>query len=106
MIDGVSVRLARPEDRRALLRLAALDSAPEPAGAWLVADVEGEAWAALPLSGGGAIADPFRHTADLVALLEVRAAQLQAGASSVRAWRRSSAVTSSWLRRALALSSE
>ncbi len=60
MIDGVNVRMMRPEDRAALMRLAALDSGPIPFGAWLVAEVEGELWAALPLAGGRAVADPFR----------------------------------------------
>ena len=78
MIDGVNVRLMRPEDRAALVRLAALDSGPMPFGAWLVAEVEGELWAALPLAGGSALADPFRHTADLVSLLEMRAGQMRA----------------------------
>ena len=82
MIDAVNVRLMRPEDRAALVRLAALDSGPVPFGAWLVAEVEGELWAALPLTGGRALADPFRHTADLASLLEMRAVQMRAGPHS------------------------
>jgi len=78
MIDGVTVRMMRPEDRAALVRLAALDSGPIPFGAWLVAEVEGELWAAAPLAGGHALADPFRPTADLVELLEMRAAHMRA----------------------------
>jgi hypothetical protein len=42
----------------------------------LVAAVGGEPWAALPLDGGRAIADPFRPTATLVTLLEIRVAQM------------------------------
>lgn len=82
MIDGVRVRLARPEDHPALVRLAGLDSGPMPLGAWLVAEVEGQLWAALPLAGGSAIADPFRYTADLVSLLDVRAGQIRAASAS------------------------
>lgn len=78
MIDGVHVRLMRPEDRAGLVRLAALDSGPMPFGAWLVAEVEGELWAAMPLAGGRALADPFRHTAELVSLLEMRVGQMRA----------------------------
>jgi hypothetical protein len=77
MIDGVNVRLMRPEDRPALVRLAALDSAAAGFGAYLVAEVEGELWAAVPLAGGGVLADPFRPTADLVELLQVRAGQMR-----------------------------
>jgi len=82
MIDGVNVRLMRPEDRAGLCRLAALDSGPIPFGAWLVAEVEGELWAAMPLHGGRALADPFHHTADLVSLLEMRAGQMRADSHS------------------------
>lgn len=78
MIDGVNVRMMRPEDRVALTRLAAVDSGPIPFGAWMVAEVDGELLAALPLAGGRALADPFRHTADLVELLEMRVAQMHA----------------------------
>ena len=41
-----------------------------------MAEVDGRVLAALPLRDGRALADPFRRTADLVALLELRAAQL------------------------------
>ena len=88
MIDGVNVRMMRPEDRAALTRLAALDSGPIPFGAWLVAEVEGELRAALPLAGGRALADPFRPTGDLVELLQMRVAQMHADSDagpSVRA---------------------
>jgi hypothetical protein len=74
----VTVRLAEDSDAQILVRLAALDSAEIPAGRTLLAAVDGETVAALPLSGGRAIADPFRRTAALVELLELRAAQLRA----------------------------
>jgi hypothetical protein len=44
----------------------------------LVAEVDGQALAAISLADGAVIADPFHLTGDLVALLRVRAAQLQA----------------------------
>jgi hypothetical protein len=57
--------------------LAQLDSAPAPKPVpTLVAEVGGELRAALPLDGGRAIADPFRPTAELVAILAERARQL------------------------------
>jgi len=82
VIDGVQVRLMRPEDSPALVDLAALDSAPAPVGACVVAEVEGELWAAVPLAGGRAVADPFKPTADIVALLELRAAQIRAASQA------------------------
>ena len=51
--------------------LAALDSAQVPAGDVIVAETSGRIVAALPVSGGRAIADPFRRTAGLVHMLQV-----------------------------------
>jgi hypothetical protein len=49
-----------------------------PAGRLLVAEVEGELLAAVAIESGAAIADPFRRTADLDALLQTRARPLSA----------------------------
>jgi hypothetical protein len=84
----VTIRRAFPDDEAAVARLATLDGASAPGGELLVADVAGELWAALPVDGGRAVADPFRPTAELVALLQTRAAQLRAGAPRERALRR------------------
>jgi hypothetical protein len=73
----ISIRNAYPDDADALRRLATLDSAPLPRAPVLVADVGGELQAALSLSDGSVVADPFAATADLVVLLEVQAAQLR-----------------------------
>jgi hypothetical protein len=75
---NLTIRLARPGDTEALRRLADLDSAMPPSGKVLVAEHDGELVAALPAAGGPAIADPFRHTAAIVQLLELRRAQLAA----------------------------
>ncbi len=85
--ETVVVRLARHGDDAALRRLAALDSRRPPAGPALVAETDGEVVAALALGGGPAVADPFRLTADLVGLLELRAAQMAMGESRERARR-------------------
>ena len=69
----VLIRAARGSDGAALHRLAALDSARVPHGDLLVAETDGALVAALDPDTGAAIADPFRHTADVVALLELRA---------------------------------
>ena len=71
----VVMRAARGSDGRALARLAALDSKAAPRGEVLVAEVDGAIQAALQLDRGVVYADPFRRTADLVALLELRAGE-------------------------------
>jgi hypothetical protein len=72
----VSIRAARGSDGPALARLAALDSRPLPAGDLLVAEADGELVAALDPASGHSVADPFRRTADLVALLALRGQRL------------------------------
>jgi hypothetical protein len=74
--DSVAVRLARPEDEAAIRRIAALDGKKAPEGRVLVAEADSEVIAALPIGGGVAVADPFRWTSDVVALMEMRAEQL------------------------------
>ena len=74
--DSVAVRMARPEDEPAIRRLASLDGKRVPAGRLLVAEADSELIAALPVAGGSAVADPFRWTSDVVALMEMRAAQI------------------------------
>jgi hypothetical protein len=72
----LTMRVAGPADAPTIERLAALDSQHAPKGDVIVAEVGGELRAAVPLDGGAAIADPFRPTTDLVALLRERAAQV------------------------------
>ena len=71
----IAIRRATDADSSTLLRLAALDSAPAPRGPVLVADLGGEIVAAHSLTRARSIADPFRPTADIRELLELRAAQ-------------------------------
>jgi hypothetical protein len=75
----VLIRAARGSDGVALHRLAELDSADVPAGELLVAESDGTVIAALDADSGVAIADPFRPTSDVVALLELRAKRLRGG---------------------------
>lgn len=77
MTAPVSIRRAGPHDAPALCRLAALDSAPPLRGEVLLAEVDGEPLAARSLSDGVCVADPFRPTAGLVELLELRGVQLR-----------------------------
>ena len=85
--ETLIIRMAVPADAPALRRLAQLDSAPLPEQVpMLVAAVDGDVCAALPLSGGTAIADPFRRTAEIVVMLTARARQLQAPRRSRGRW--------------------
>ncbi len=86
-MNELTIRRAGPGDAEALARLAALDSSRAPAGDILVVDVGDELRAALSLSSGQAIADPFHRTAGLVSMLRMRAQQLQAEPEPSR-WRR------------------
>lgn len=87
--EGIVVRLFAERDIDAIRRLAALDSKPVPAGGVLVAEREGELVAALPLDGGQALADPFKPTAEVVALLQRRASEFRTDAGArVGRWAR------------------
>jgi hypothetical protein len=73
MTTAFTIRRADLADLAALDRLAALDSTSAPTGEVLVAEVVGELWAALELTSGRAIADPFRRSGQLVELLRTHA---------------------------------
>lgn len=89
--DGpVTIRWASAADAARLRRLAALDSQPAPRGAVLLAEIEGDLWAAVSEDGLRRVADPFRHSAALVELLVARSHQLARGleqAAPCRHWR-------------------
>jgi hypothetical protein len=69
----IVIRLAGPADEPRLARLATLDSAEALEGPALIAEVGDEPWAVVELETGRAVADPFRPSAELVALLRVHA---------------------------------
>jgi hypothetical protein len=75
---SVLIRAARRSDGAALGRLAQLDSARVPAGHLIVAETDGALVAAHSPAARATIADPFRPTADVVHLLEMRGAMLRA----------------------------
>ncbi len=81
---SVMLRFATPADQSSLERLAELDSSTPPAQPVLLAEVDGVLLGALGLTDGSVIADPFHHTADLVALLRARARQLDGNGPSTR----------------------
>jgi hypothetical protein len=72
----VTLRFAFPDDALTVARLATLDSSPVPAAPLLLAEVAGELRAALSLSDGTVIADPFYPSGPVVELLRARASQL------------------------------
>jgi hypothetical protein len=73
----VELRLCRVADDAELERLAELEGRPLPYGRVVVAVVDGRIVAALPLGDGRPLADPFVQTAQLLPLLELRAAQIR-----------------------------
>jgi hypothetical protein len=71
--NAVTLRLSRPADDRGLEALAQLDSAGPPHGPYLVAEVDGALRAAISLTDGAVLADPFHRTTTLVELLRAQA---------------------------------
>ena len=80
----IVIRRSAPGDGQAMAALAALDGHAWRPGPALVAEVDGALRAALPLDGAEPFGDPFRRTAEIVALLELRAQQLNGGGGTRR----------------------
>lgn len=74
--EAVLTRRAGIDDAGRIRELAHLDNKRMPAGPFLVAEMGGEMVAAVSLSRGTVVADPFRLTSDAVAMLRLRAAQV------------------------------
>jgi hypothetical protein len=83
-LDGVLLRTARADDDADLTRLFALDGARPLPGPALVAEENGAIVAALCLSTGRAVADPFVPSLHLVELLRQHAAHRQKPSSAPR----------------------
>jgi hypothetical protein len=83
-VDGVLLRTARADDDVELVRLAALDGARPLGGPALVAEENGSIVAALCLSTGRAVADPFVPSLHLVELLRQHAARRHAPPAALR----------------------
>ena len=76
MRDAITIRRSTQADSADIFRLALLDSRAAPRGESVLAFVNGELRAAMPLGKrDGVVADPFHLTADVVRLLELRAGQ-------------------------------
>ena len=74
--EAVLMRRAGADDSARIRTLALLDDRRMPAGPFLLAEVGGEVVAARSLSTGAVVADPFRLTSDIVAMLRLRADQM------------------------------
>ena len=73
MSNTIEIRLSRPDESAALHDLAGLDSARPLVGDVMVALVDDAPVAALSLTDGRVVADPFRRTASAVEMLKLRA---------------------------------
>ncbi len=83
-MTDLTIRLSGAGDALALGRLAQLDSTLYDGSEVLLGESQGRPVAALPLHGGPAFADPFQPTAQVVALLELRLAQISASREAER----------------------
>ena len=99
-LSEVVIRRSTDRDSAALARLAQLDSTSPPEGDYLLAEEGGELRAAMPVSGGRPLADPFHRTDDLLVMLDLRAARARAG-DTARLPGGVRVRSAAWLRRAL-----
>jgi hypothetical protein len=67
------IRPATDEDRELISRIASLDSSSPIEGPALIGEIDGVAVAVLSLSDGRVVANPFRRTAELVAVMRAQA---------------------------------
>ena len=74
----ILIRQSAADDEPALARLAALDSRKLPDGAFLLAEIDGELVAAVPLDADAEpVKDPFRATANIRELLGLQAGHVR-----------------------------
>lgn len=77
--SALALRVAYDDEAATVRRIADLDNARTLSGEILLALVDGEPVAARSLRDGRVVANPFVRTADVVALLDIRASQLTVG---------------------------
>ena len=76
--NAYSIRQAADSEATALRELSELDSRRAPAGTILFGEIDGRVVAALSVEHGDVVADPFARTAQLVAMMRLRANALRA----------------------------
>lgn len=69
----IRIRLAQEDDLAAVVRVAGRDASQPPAWPILVAEVGADIRAAISLTDGEVVADPFHRTTELVEMLRIRA---------------------------------
>jgi hypothetical protein len=69
----ITIRTAREDDLAAISRVAGRDTNAPPAWPILVAEVGADIRAAISLTDGEVVADPFHRTAEIVEMLRIRA---------------------------------
>jgi hypothetical protein len=69
----IRIRVAHEDDLSSIARVAGRDTSQSPAWPILVAEVGSEIRAAISLTDGEVVADPFHRTAELVDMLKIRA---------------------------------
>ena len=84
MPSTITFHNAGPADDDTLRRLAQLDSAAPLRGDVVIGIVDGWAVAAISLADDRVVADPFVHTADVVAMLRAHALTRMTGGSHRR----------------------
>jgi hypothetical protein len=75
-LSDLTIRSATPADAAAVEQIAQFDSARRPRGHLLVGEVAGEVIAAVSITSGHVVANPFKHTAEAVRMLSLRREQL------------------------------
>jgi hypothetical protein len=85
--ETITIRRATSADANDLERLAGLDSMRLPRDEFVLADVDGDARAAVGVRTGTIVATPFHPTAELAELLRLRANSLRRPGGSKRAAR-------------------
>jgi hypothetical protein len=77
----IRIRVAREADLAAVTRVAGRDSNQPPAWPILIAEVGAELRAAISLTDGEVVADPFHRTTELVEMLRIRAQSASANSN-------------------------
>jgi hypothetical protein len=72
----LTIRWAGPDDAEGLDVLAELDEAPIPPAPLMLGFVDDELWAAVSVSSGAAICDPFKPSAEVARLVAERGRDL------------------------------
>jgi hypothetical protein len=76
-LESITIRRAGDADLPELDRLAGLESTRLPGDEFLIAEVDGEARAAIGIHSGTLVADPFHRTSGVAELLRLRVERIR-----------------------------